>query len=176
MGLGLSCLAGTPARGQEGRSAGEYQIKAAYLYKFLAFTEWPARAFDGRDAPLVIGVLGAQPLALELGQAVAGRAVDGHAVVVRELQGGDATVGLHVLFIGRAAARKGADMIGAAKGQALLIVSESYDAPPAGVAINFVVVDDRVRFDVAPGVAEQSGLKISARLLAVARKVHTVPL
>jgi len=173
--LGLLCLAGRPAPAQEARFAAEYQIKAAYLYKFLAFTEWPAQAFDGRDAQIVIGVLGSEALAMELSQAVAGRAVDGRAVSVRELRVGDATTGLHVLFVGRAAARRLPGVLAAARGQPLLTVGESDDAAATGTAITFVVVDDKVRFDVAPAVAEQAGLKISARLLAVARKVHAGP-
>lgn len=175
LGLGLLCLAGRPGHAQEPRFAAEYQIKAAYLYKFLAFTEWPAQAFDGREAPIVIGVLGAEALAMELSQAVAGRAVDGRAVTVRELRGGEATSGLHVLFVGRSAARRLPALLGAARGQPLLTVGESDDATAPGTAITFVVVDDKVRFDVAPAVAEQAGLKISARLLAVARKVHAGP-
>ncbi|WP_457331164.1 YfiR family protein [Rhizobacter sp. P5_C2] len=171
--LGASMLPLASAVAQGIRSAGETQIKAAYLFKFLAFTEWPTRAFDGREAPLVIGVMGSEALMQELSQTVAGRAVADRAVSVRELRTGDSPTGLHVLFVGRAAAHRLSAVLAAAKGQPLLTVGEAEDGQAQVVAINFVVVDEKVRFDILPSAAELAGLKISSRLLAVARKVTT---
>ncbi|KQU73367.1 hypothetical protein ASE08_12870 [Rhizobacter sp. Root16D2] len=163
----LPCAAQSPA------SAAEYQIKAAYLYKFLAYIEWPPQAFEREHAPIAIGVLGSEQLAGELAQAVAGREVNGHDVLVRRLHAGDTAAGLHVLFVGRSDSARIAQIAATVKGQPLLIVSESDDAFALGSAINFLVVDDKVRFDVALRPVEQAGLKVSSRLLAVARKVNT---
>ena len=151
--------------------AAETQIKAVFLYKFGGFVEWPMGAFQRPDSPFTIGVLGAEAVAADLEQVVAGRAVQGRPIFVRRLRRGEPFSGLHVLFVGRAEAARMAEILVAAKGQPLLIVTESEDALSHGSMINFVAVGDKVRFDVALPQAERGQLRISARLLAVARKV-----
>jgi hypothetical protein len=94
---------------------------------------------------------------------------------VRRLRAGDPITGLHVLFIGRAEGGRLAEILAAAKGQPLLTVTESAQALELGSVINFVIVDDKVRFDVALVPADLGSLKISARLLSVARKVVSRP-
>jgi len=91
--------------------------------------------------------------------------------VVRRLNRGDALTGLHIVFIARGHADRLAETLGAARGQPVLVVTESEGAGAPGSIINFVVVEDKVRFDVALARAESSNLKISARLLGVARRV-----
>lgn len=151
--------------------ADEYRVKAAFLYKFGSYVEWPAGAFERADSPVAIGVIGADMLADELVQIVAGRNVNGRPVSVRKLRAGDSIAGLHVLFIGRADSARLAEILAEAKGHPLLTVTESDQAMDLGSMINFVVVEDKVRFDVALVPATLGSLKISARLLAVARKV-----
>src|SRR5258706_11899750 len=107
----------------------------------------------------------------ELSQVVASRPVSGRPIVVHRLRAGDPLTELHVLFVARSQGARVQQIAAATKGQPLLMVSESDDAFASGSAINFVVVDDKVRFDVALYRAEQLGLKISARLLTAARKV-----
>ncbi|TAK40824.1 MAG: YfiR family protein [Betaproteobacteria bacterium] len=151
--------------------AAETQIKAAFLYKFGGFVEWPMRAFQRPDSPFMIGVLGADAVAADLALVVAGRTVQGRPISVRKLKRGEPFASLHVLFVGQAEAARMAEILVAAKGQPLLIVTESEDALSHGSMINFVAVGDKVRFDVALPQAERGQLRISARLLAVARKV-----
>ncbi|TAK40473.1 MAG: YfiR family protein [Betaproteobacteria bacterium] len=151
--------------------AAETQIKAAFLYKFGGFVEWPMRAFQRPDSPFMIGVLGADAVAADLELVVAGRTVQGRPIAVRKLKRGEPFASLHVLFVGHAESARMAEILVAAKGQPLLIVTESEDALSHGSMINFVAVGDKVRFDVALPQAERGQLRISARLLAVARKV-----
>ena len=167
-------LAG-PGHAQTAANEAEYQVKAAFLYKFLTFVEWPAAVFRRGDTPIVIGVLGAEPLAEELSRVVVSRTVNGRTVSVRRFRVGDSVEDLHVLFVGRAQGPRIPSIVTAAAGQALLVVTESDDGLSSGSIINFLVVDDKVRFDVALYRAEQAGLRISARLLSVARKVLTSP-
>jgi hypothetical protein len=161
--LALLPLAGTALAQAE---RGELQIKATFLYKFGGFVEWPPGAFAAADSPLTIGVLGADALAEELERIVAGRSVQGRPVSVRRLKRGEPVAQLHILFVGEAEIPPGA-------GQRQLIVTDVARAQPAGSMINFVTVDDKVRFDIALAPAEQGNLRISARLLAVARRVIT---
>jgi YfiR/HmsC-like len=172
--LALACaLAIDPCRAQS--DASEYRVKAAFLYKFGSYIEWPEGVFARPDSPVAIGVMGADALAEELAQIAAGHSVNGRPVSVRRLRAGDSIAGLQVLFIGRADAARLAEILASAKGRPLLTVTESEQALELGSMINFVVVDDKVRFDVALVPADLGSLKISARLLGVARKVVSKP-
>jgi len=146
----------------------ETQVKAAYLYKFAGFVDWPGAAFARPDSPLVIGVAGNDELAAQLEQVVAGRSVGSHPLAVRRLHRGDAPAGLHVLYVGGAERGAWAELLAGARGLPILSVSE---AEASGGMIRFLVVGERLRFEVALGQVAPSGLKISARLLAAAWRV-----
>jgi len=160
-----------PCAAQSDAQTAEYRVKAAFLYKFGGYVEWPQGVFAKPDSPIAIGVIGADALAEELARIVAGRTINGRPVTVRKLRPGEAVARLHVLFVGRSDSSRLADILAAEKGQPLLTVTESEEALELGSMINFVVVEEKVRFDIAPPPSESSNLKISARLLGVARKV-----
>jgi len=149
----------------------ERRIKAAYLYKFGGYVEWPQQVFASPSSPLTIGVIGADALADELAQIVVGRTINGRPVVVRKLSREDPVAGLNVLFIGRSNNDHLAEILATTKGRPLLTVTESAEALAIGSMINFVVVNDKVRFEAAPKVAGQGNLSISARLLPAAYRV-----
>ncbi len=174
----LAIVASEPwfcCRAQSATGVADYKVKAAFLYKFASYVEWPTQVFDGPESPLVIGVAGSDALTDELVEVVAGRTVEGRAINVRRLTRGQSLSGIHILFIGRSEAGRSSDVLASAKGHPVLTVTESNDAFPQGNIINFVIVDDRLRFDVAIREAERVNLKLSARLLSVARKVITGP-
>jgi hypothetical protein len=153
----------------------EYKVKAAFLFKFGAYVEWPPQVFERPDSPFVIGVTGADMLGDELAHIVAGRSIEGRPVMVRRLRRGEPLNGLQMLFIGRLDGDHPTDVLASAKGRPVLTVTESEDAFSLGSMINFVIVNDRVRFDVALREAEMANLRVSARLLSVARKVVAGP-
>jgi len=143
----------------------ELQVKAAYLYKFAGFVDWPGTVFVRPDSPLVIGVAGNDELAAQLEQVVAGRGVGGHPLAVRRVHRGDPLAGLHVLY---AAGLDAAALLAGARGLPLLTVNDTEAAP---AMIRFQMVDGRLRFEVSLGQVGPSGLKVSARLLAAAWRV-----
>jgi hypothetical protein len=145
----------------------EVQVKAAYLYKFAGFVDWPGSAFPRPDSPLVIGVAGSDELAAQLEQVVAGRSVGSHPLAVRRLRHGDSPAGLHVLYVG--APERWTELLAGARGQPLLTVGDDAEVP--GNMIRFLVLEERLRFEVALGQVASSGLRISARLLAAAVRV-----
>jgi hypothetical protein len=149
----------------------ERQVEAAYLYKFGGYVDWPPQVFPDQASPLTIGVLDADVLADELARITAGRSINGRPVTVRKLQRDDPLVNLHVLFVGQSSNAHLAKILAAVKGQSVLTVTESPGALALGSMINFVIVDGRVRFEIAPRVADLDNLRISARLLAAAYKV-----
>src|SRR5665213_410611 len=150
----------------------ERAVKAAYLYKFLNYVEWPSSAFADDSAPFVIGVYGADAIAAQLTQLAAEHDVAGRRVEVRRLKRNEPLAGVHVLFVGAQEAAHLPALVRAARQRSLLLVSEAKDGLDAGSAINLVVDDDRVRFDIAPENAERMGVHLSSRLLAVARTVR----
>ncbi|CDG81213.1 hypothetical protein GJA_553 [Janthinobacterium agaricidamnosum NBRC 102515 = DSM 9628] len=174
--LALCCCGAARAQAQaqaQASGALERQVKAAYLYKFTGFVEWPDGSFTRPDNPLVIGVAGADVLADQLEQTVAGHLANGRAILVRKLRRGDSLAGLHILFIGPMERAPLQEIIAASRGLPLLTVSDSDDAYAQGSMVNFVVVDDKLRFEVALKPVLLSRMKISARLLSAAYKVQT---
>jgi hypothetical protein len=151
--------------------AAEHRVKAAYLYKFAGYIEWPDDAFEHATSPFVIGVLGADALAEELTRITQGRRFGQRGIVVRRLQDGDPLSGMHVLYAGHPDPQRSAAVLSAVRGQPMLTVTAADELARAGSVINFVVIDSRIRFDVSLAPAEQQGLKISSLLLAVARRV-----
>jgi len=163
------------AAAQTTAQAAEHEVKAAFLYKFISYIEWPPRSFAREDSPLVIGVVDAPAVADELASIVAGRNVNGRGVILRKVERSEALAGVHVLFVGRGTGARAATLLAAARGHAMLTVTESDETFPTGSVINFVVIDGKVRFDVDARHAESENIKVSARLLSVARKVVTSP-
>jgi len=154
----------------------EQQVKAAYLSKFGSYVEWPAQAFASPESPLRVGVISDDALADDLAQILVGRTIGGRKVQVQKLRPGDPVAGLNVLFIGRSSNKRLADILTTTKGTPILTVTESAEGLALGSTINFVIIDGKVRFEVAPKTADLGNLNISARLLAAAHKVAPRPL
>jgi hypothetical protein len=148
------------------QQSSEQAVKAAFLYKFAAYVEWPAPSRP--DAPFVIGTLGADEVATELTAILPGRSVAGRPAVARRLKEGDSLQDVQILFVGRRAGDQRA-AIEAARSHGVLVVTET--TLEQGGTINFVVTDNRVSFEVSLEAAERSGHRISSRMLAVARRV-----
>lgn len=170
--LAAGMLAGGAARADDGPGTLERSVKAAFLYKFLMFTEFPASAFADPAAPLVIGMAGADDMARELIRLAAGRTVNRRPVVVRTLRDNDTANGLHLLFVGGSDAARLARIARPVQGAPLLIVTEAENGLQHGSVINFRIVAERVRFDVSLDAADKNNIKLSSRLLTVANHVH----
>ena len=172
--LAALCVAAMPSAAAEPvEQASELGVKAAYLYKFGDYIEWPAQAFADADSPLVIGVLGADALADELTGVVRGRRLGARAVQVRKLRPGDPLAGLHMLYIGDGEPVQRAEALQAIATQpTLTVTSAGADALPGSV-ITFVMVGERIRFDVNLVPADRQQLKISSLLLTVARRIES---
>ncbi len=168
--VALALALAVAAPGAHGQQASEPAIKAAFLHKFLGYVEWPAAALPAPEAPFVIAVSGGEEVASELERIVQGRNINNRRVVVRRLADGERFASAHLLFVARGepAARA---MFRAAQQQGVLAVTESERGLDQGAAISFVVAEDRVGFEVSTEAAERAGLKISSRMLAVARRV-----
>ena len=149
----------------------EYRVKAAFVCKFASYVEWPSQSFPHPEDPVVIGVIASDAVFEELSRTAGALSVEGRRLVVRKVTRSEPVVGAHLVYITRSGDDQLAETLAMLKGQPVLAVTESSRGPALGSMINFVVVDDKVRFDVSPQTAEASQLRISARLLGVARSV-----
>ncbi len=149
----------------------EYRLKAAFLYKFAGYVQWPDASFPRPDAPLTIGILGADAIASELATMIAGRTVNNRAVAVRRLKPGEALTGINILLIGKSESGRLPQLLPQLQSHAILTVTELEGALSQGSVINFILADRRVRFEISLEAAEKHNLKLSSRLLAVAQQV-----
>jgi hypothetical protein len=171
VGLAWALVAGSAAA-QAPLQPTEAGVKAAYVYRFLAHVDWPPSAFATPDEPVAIGVAGADEVGEELQRVVAGRQVNGRAVTARRVADDEPLEGLHVLFIGRTV-RQPARLVERLRGRPVLIVMDSASGLEAGAMLSLVPVGGRIRFEASPMSAERVGLKLGARLLALAERVVT---
>lgn len=161
-----------PAAGRAAREdLTQSRVEAAYLFKFASFITWPDAAFDSPSSPIVVGVHGDDALVRELEAVAAGKRVQGRPLQVRQVVPGGAVAGLHMLFVGAQAAGGVGEVLEAVAGQPVLTVSDDPAVHARGTMVNFVVVDQRVRFDVALPPVRRSGLHVSALMLTAARDV-----
>jgi hypothetical protein len=147
----------------------EYQVKAAFLLNFIKFVEWPESAFEDAASPMSICVLGEDPFGSGLDRIVKAEVVNGRSVTVRRLKRAPAPKSCQVLFL--ASPNRELETLAAP----VLTVGEGERFLREGGIIRFVIENRRVRFDVNQTAAEKAGLKISSKLMTVARSVENHP-
>jgi hypothetical protein len=152
----------------------ERSVKAAFLYKFASYVQWPNSESAG-DSPIVIGVLGGGDFARELAEITMGRSVSNRPIRIRRLDRDESADGLDILFIGDELRADLPRVLEATREQPILTVTESAGAIADGSIINFTVDAERVRFEVSLYAAELRRLRLNARLLAVAQAVYREP-
>ena len=168
--LMLACSVLTHAAPAAEPIVDEYQVKAAFLFNFAKFVEWPNEAFSDPNAPLVITVFGEDPFNGSL-EAVKGKLVNNRKLTIRRVKDIQEIGKSNVLFVSPSARKELGRILEALQGQNVLTVGEDGAFTQCGGIINFVKEDNRVRFEVNVTAAERAGLKISSRLLALARIV-----
>jgi YfiR/HmsC-like len=166
--LCLFLLALTPSlRAVEASPPSEYQIKAAFLLNFTKFIEWPASEAAG--STFSICVLGEDPFGPVLDQLVEGETVGGRKIAVRRIRA-EAAGSCEILYVSKLEQNFQAALAGVGAG--VLTVGEGDGFLDGGGMIAFILEDRRVRFNIDQGAAQKAGLKLSSRLLSVARSVR----
>lgn len=168
LGVVVLCLSGTSAQTP---TAGEYQIKAAFLFNFAKFVEWPASSFADASAPLRICIFGRDPFGDELSDITRDKTVNGRRLEVDKGIDLQAARTCQILFISSSEKGRMKDVLTRLGGSSVLTVAESEGFAEQGGMINFVLEKSRVQFEVNRKAAEQAGLKISSKLLSVAKVV-----
>lgn len=148
----------------------EYKVKAAFLYNFTLFVEWPTEAFTGNDSPLTVCILGKSPFGNALG-GLKGKTVKTRKLAVRQINSPQEIGGCQVLFVSASEKMQLPNILAAVKNRNVLTVSDIDSFAEAGGIINFITLEDKVRFEVNLKAAQQARLKISSQLLKLARDV-----
>jgi hypothetical protein len=164
----LALAATAPAA--QGAESLEYPVKAAFLYRFGSFVEWPPGAFADSASPLTVCVVGRDPFGGVIDRTVQGQTVSARPVVVRRLASVTPASGCHIAYLGGSAAQPAAEAVRVLAGAPVLTVTDGARSGERGT-VNFVVLANRVRFQINQRLAAQGGLAISSKLLNLAVEV-----
>jgi hypothetical protein len=163
--LGSALLVG--AEGVGAADLPEYRLKAAFLYNFAVYTDWPA----GSDDTLTLCILGQDPFGAEI-DGLDGRQVGPRRLMLRRLPDATTARNCHILFIAASAIGSASQLTHALQGHPVLTVADSPNAARAGVGINMLMKDAKVSFEVNLKAVQQGGLGLSSKLLRLAREVY----
>jgi len=153
------------------QSTSEYQVEAAFLYNFTKFVEWPGDAFASVNSPLQICVLGHDPFGSDFEQLIVDKTVDGHRIELAHPEGVPQARACQILFIASSQKQQIQQILLGLKGASVLTVGDTAGFVQMGGMINFVLDDNRVRFEINLKATELAHLKLSARLLTVAKLI-----
>ena len=151
----------------QAQSAEVNQVKAAYLYNFAKFVEWPAEAYRDADDPAIICAVGDDRTGEILQQAVSGKKANGRRVEARYPRTPRDMRSCHVLFIGFSEKGRISDVLHDLENSHVLTVGQMQQFIPLGGMINLAQNNGRIELEIDPETAEAAGLKISSRLLVV---------
>jgi hypothetical protein len=151
----------------------EYQVKAAFLYNFAKFVEWPPQAFEVAGNPIIVCIIGETPIYTLLESAVIDKTAGNRSLAVRKVSDGQQATGCHILFIGRADRKRIPAVLAAITPWGILTVGETPEFVAEGGVVNFKLEDGRVRFEINVDAARREKLRISSKLLNLAEIVKT---
>jgi hypothetical protein len=167
----IALLGGVFVAMAQAQVSGEYDVKAAFLYNFAKFVEWPAQVYKTPSDPIVICVLGENPFGRALEDAVMGKSVEGRKLVVRQVHDGKQSGDCQILFICASEKKHWRSILEEVKTSGILTVGETEEFTASGGVISFKLEDGKVRFLINTDAAEQAKLRISSKLLSLAQIV-----
>jgi hypothetical protein len=147
-------------------------VKAAYLFRFAQYVEWPETS---SDTPFVFAVTGAEGVAVHLEKLLNGMSVNGRRAVVRRVAHTQELEGAQVLYVGSDAFNRSRTLRSSAIRLPILLVTDDANGLDGGAVINFVEVNRNLRFEISLNAADRSGIKINSALLSVAARVERRP-
>ena len=173
--LGLLTALVLPLPASRGRQErfNEYQAKASFLAAFPKFVEWPPGAFSAEQSPLLLCVFGDFSFGTSLAEATRGTSIRGRLVEVRWARKEQDLRACHILFVSRSEGKRYGSIFKSIQGANVLTVGETSDFLASGGAIDFLISEDKLQFEVNMGAASDAHLRISSNMLALARHVIT---
>ena len=166
--LAAACIALSGMHARSAAPAGEYQVKAAYLFNFGQFVEWPAAAYSSPTAPFVIGIVGEDPFGNVIDDIVRGESLAGRPLVVKRFKSAEDVAGCNILFIGRSEAPRIERTLQALRGRHVLTVTDFTGAGSDAAIIALKTENNRIRMRINVEEARANDLVISSKLLRLA--------
>jgi hypothetical protein len=168
----LLCLAAAIPTWAQAPPSVEYQVKAAFLLNFVKFIEWPSEAFQNEKAPVTLCVFGHDPFGSALDDIIRGRIVNNRSVLVRRINEMRDLKSCQLVFVSAADDKRLPEVLISLKDASAIVVGETEGFAERGGGIQFFLEDNRLRFAVNVDAAQRARLKVSSKLLALARIVH----
>jgi len=156
-------------------TAEEYSVKAAFLFHFAQFIEWPAGTFKDANSPIMYCTLGEDPFRGALEATLSGKNIGTRQLRVKHYKRVPETRGCQVVFIGASGQKLISEALTSLNGNPILTVGESEHFTQDGGVIGFTLEENKVRFEINLDAAEHAGLKVSSKLLALAKAVIGKP-
>jgi len=150
----------------------EYLIKAAFLYNFIKFVDWPSESFKNGAAPINLCVLGDDPFGEAL-DTLRNKRVKGRRLVIKRVRRVEQIEGAHLLFISTSEKGRVKEILKSLADAPVLTISEMEGFGQNGGIINFITIDNKIQFEINSEKAQQHKLKISSQLLKLARIVRS---
>lgn len=149
------------------------KVKAEHLYNFAKFVEWPQEAFKGPDDPVVIALLGREPLDAHLRQMALDATIQGRSVRIRRFKTVDDLEPCHVLYIDESRKNSISDIFYIIEDWPVLTVSNMKDFSKRGGIINFIDQDDKISFEINADAAKEARIQLSSKLLKLTQGINT---
>ena len=149
----------------------EYQVKAAFLFNFAQFVEWPAGVYADTNAPFCIGILGDDPFGQALEQTIQGENIGGHKMAVQRSRQVADLMNCQMIFVSKSEKSHVPEILTTLGSHPVLTVGEVPGFARSGGGINFILEGAKVRFEINPEAAQTEGLKISSQLLSLGKIV-----
>jgi hypothetical protein len=168
----MGCCGRTYAEPPRTVTAPEYAIKAVFLYNLIKYADWPPQSPQSDSGrPLVIAVIGEDPFGIALDEAVRDRTVRGRPVVILRTSDLKAIRAVHLAFVSASESGRAREIVGVLTALSVLTVGDSESTARAGAAVNLVMVQDKVRFDVNQSATRRCNVALSSQLLKLARHI-----
>lgn len=166
-----SAVISLPARAQS-EAPNEYQVKAAFLFNFAKFVDWPAETYPNAQSPFAICVLGEDPFGAILDTTLAGKSLGTHPVAIHRIKDVNEIHRCQIVFVSSSSSSKYAELSQGVRGARILLVGESEGFATSCGAVEFIIEANHVRFAINPEAVQRAGLAVSSKLLMLARIVH----
>jgi len=168
LGLSLVLVLAFGSSRAQGSQPSEYEIKAAFLFNFAKFVEWPLEAFAEPTSPFVIGIFGENTVADDFERTIRAKTVNNRSFIIKEIGFLPEARNCHILFINSSEKKRFSEIFESLRGVSVLTVGETERFVETGGIINFVKESDKIRLQINEDAAKSAGLKISSKLLSLA--------
>ena len=177
MAMAIAWPATPQASAQEVDKSIARRVKAAFLYKFAKFVQWPDSAFENEKSPIIIGVLGADPFGRVLDETVRGKRIGKRLIEIQRFQWNDKDRrrmrGCHILFVSSSERQRHKAICETLANHPMLIVGDVKGFAANGGMIGFVLKKKKIAFQINQAAANRAQLSVSARLLRLATIVKS---